>query len=489
MLRHLNPQKYFPGIQEGQMMGTANVATTSEQAQIIFDNLKQYVSTSPWFKRFKTKPLQDTLEFLGRQITAWSMHSNSASVRGKTLIAVFLDEFCHFNMTTGKLSDEAMKRALEPSILTFPHDARVVVTSSPLTKAGTAYDWFHHAEERIGDYQNVIAFQLASWEMNPNINRKTHRVILGAYASDEEYAEMEYGAQWAESVGQYIPPESVEACAKDNRAYQLAGKKGIKYSLGVDLSRKKDRSVAVVTHFDKESQKVIVDRIDVFDPTDTDNDWGVEGKKEIDHAKILKWIVDLYKNRGFIFNSITFDQFESEWIIQQLRKELRDYNGDWIIKLVVTDNVNREMFSNLRSLIVQGSIEYYKHEQLAKELIALAKTQKPSGAWKIEAPPGYHDDIADALAASALMCLVLALNLTSSIRVVKESAAEAQKRNLVSPIEGVHHLKTCTPKACSWGCPVVRALKEEELGVKHLPGCSPSYCAMGCPVQAALINK
>lgn len=484
LLRESDPHHYWEIARVP--IGTANVATDEVQALILFNQLKALMDNSPWFQRLRYRSLESTVEFTGRQILARSFHSNSASVRGHTLMAVFLDEFCHFNKTSGRQSDTAMRAAIFPSVVTFKKAKRIVITSSPLNKAGVAYEQFEAAVERKSEA--VIAFQLATWEMNPTVPYDDGE-IQNAFKLNPDYAEMEYGAQWAESVGIYIPPEAVDACLTEAHQRQTHGNPKFKYVLHIDLSAKRDRSGLVITHYDPTVGKVIIDQADVFDPKQAyfgNGSW-VNELGEIDHQKVFEHITRLTKQYHFNFRWISFDQFNSQWLLQTLRKFYRDIKGEWIQQVFINDPTNREVYGNLRSLFVNAGIAGYPHPLLMRELKVLSQTVKQSGAFKIEAPPGETDDLADALAVSAYYAYALSLGYHTSITVLKETEAEAAKRLEDEEFAGYSHKKTCKPGYCAWGCPVERRRLEVRLGVAHTKDCTATYCTWDCPVNAALI--
>jgi hypothetical protein len=451
LLRDPNPQRTW-GLIPGQPIGTANVATDETQALGLFGQLKALLENAPWFQKLRYRPLETLLDFPGRGLYSRSMHSNSASVRGNTLIAVNLDEFCFMNKTAGKMSDKAMWDALTPSVVTFKDSARIVITSSPFNKAGKAWDLFYKAEE--GEALHVIAFQFAAWEMNPTLTKEDPE-LASAYMLDPDAAEIEYGGQWADQVGQYIPAEAIDACGSKDRRMATHGERGVRYTLHIDLSKRRDRCGLVICHYDKDLGKVVVDRVEEFDPEN-----GLEPlvdpiHHEIDHEAVFAYIVRLYRQYNFRFHWISFDQFNSAWLVQALRREFGDIRGDWIDEITITDKANKEMFGNLRSLIVQGGIEYYRHLDLMKQLAQLGRTIKPSGSWKVEAPPGFHDDMADALAAAAWMCLQLALGIKSGITTMdyrKTAPADAPGD------DGglLPHSKECKATYCHYTCPRVR---------------------------------
>ena len=442
------------GLIPGQLIGTANVATDETQALGLFNQLKAVLANSPWFQKLpRHKDLETYIEWAGRGIYSRSFHSNSASVRGNTLLCLNLDEFCHMNKTTGKQSDTAMWEAIRPSIVTFGEHARVVITSSPLNKAGKAYELFARAEDGTADF--IIAFQFAAWEMNPTISR-WEQDIAASYQLDPDSAEMEYGGQWAEQVGVFIPYEAIEGAVDGALRRRTHGEKGVNYAIHIDMAKKHDSVGIVICHYDEDQGSVLWDRIEEFAPDDPSHGM-LNEHGEIDLNAIFQYVVDLNKVYKFHFNSITCDQFESTWLIQEWRRHFGDIKGEWIYVLPFSAKLNQQIYANLRSLLVQGGLRLYKHSEMLRQLTTLSKTIRASGAWTVEAPPGCKDDLPDAGAAATWQCINLALGRKNGLVIAgKPHSAPADDK-----LSKLRHHRDCRPHACSWECPVQRARKRE----------------------------
>lgn len=449
LLRVPNPQRNWM-LLPGQDMGTANVAVDEEQAKILFNQMKNLIIASKWFQKTRYRLLETQLEFVGRGVQAKSLHSNSSSVRGKTLIAVFLDEFCHFNRTAGKLSDKAMWAALVPSTITFGEESRIVITSSPLNKSGQAWDLYEAAYR--GTLENVLVFTFSTWEMNPRYDRWTG-LVADEYVLDADYAETEYGAQWSESVGHVIPDEAVDACVDSNLSQRMEGERGIKYTIHVDNAKTHDSCAVVICHYDKGTGKVIFDLINEFSPTDEFS--LITENKEIDQQKLAEYVVALQKRNNFTFNSVTTDQFNSAWLIQELRRHFRE---DLVEEIFVSDKVNREVFLNLRALFVQSQTKMYYHNEAVKQLKTLAKIVKKSGAVHYAAPPRMKDDIVNAMAMAAYRCLELALGTTSRIHITgtSQDAIDSIEKKKTGGWDKTGHHPECTPQYCHYLCQINR---------------------------------
>lgn len=455
-----HPKGYWK-LAPGQKIGTINVAVDETQALILFDQMKGLMANSPFFKKVEYRSLQRLVDYGGRGIFAWSAHSHSASVRGNTLMVANLDEFCWVGRTSGSMGDKAMLDALSPSIVTFGSHAKIVISSSPSTQDGEGYIMFNRAEE--GRTKYVIAFQLATWEMNPTITLDDPE-LSRTYEDDPMSGEVEFGAQWAQQANVYFKPEIVDSCISKDLKPQLLGTKGLRYSIHIDMSKNKDSVGLAITHWDKVKQKVVTDFVEEFDPQGTDDEIVNLRYHEIDQEKVFKYIVNL-KKKGFRFHAVTFDQFNSEWLVQSLRREFQDKDGKMVYVLTFTEKSNREMYSNFRSLMYQGAIQYYDDSRLIRQLKNLAKVSKPSGAWKIEAPPKEKDDMADALVASVYTCLIHSNIIVGEIIRIPQAQEDAY---------------------AEFGVAVEEVIKT----LAHHPDCKIGfYCDMLCPIARLMMNS
>lgn len=472
LLRDPNPQRTWDVI-PGEELHTANVATDEDQAKVLYGKLIAMVENSAWFKRQPYRALTTELEFTGRHIFAKSYHSSSKSVRGRTVKAQNYDEFCHFNKTGGNLSDTAIWAALRPSSRVFGSEAKIVITSSPLNKAGVAYDLFNGAQ--TGKLQNVIAVQMACWEMSPGWEAsREHPDIAAEYDRAPEAAEMEYGGQWADQVGVFFPPDAVKARIDAALRRVLRGVKGIRYFAQVDNSFRNDSAALVVGHYDKDTGEVITDIVEEWDPKNS-IDQVVNEHGEIDQEELAKYIINLQEQYGFNFVSIRLDQYGAAFLLQRLRrhfgKTLLDGKEVDIVEIVnITDKTNREAYTAARSVVVQGGVRYYHHHSLIQQLCWVAKTIKEghggpggsSGAGrddsksvvKIEAPPGHKDDVADAFVYMVWNCLQMAGLIASTVHMADGTRSQLN-RHLVSSGNGLveegHH-PNCTNSYCDYRC-------------------------------------
>ena len=116
---------------------------------------------------------------------------------------------------------------------------------------------------------------------------------------------------------------------------------------------------------------------------------------EVDFDEAKERIVAAHK--VFRLRKITFDQWNSALMIQQLKKQ-----GIRAEELSFTTKTNVDIYSNLHMHIAKNRVKCRRFPLLKAELAALIRKIKPTGST-VEAPtvgPVKTDDAADALAAA-----------------------------------------------------------------------------------------
>ncbi len=114
-------------------------------------------------------------------------------------------------------------------------------------------------------------------------------------------------------------------------------------------------------------------------------------KEKVDLLKVLEFVYGL-KEKGYPLKLVTTDNHQGELARQVIRK-----------KGVKTDYLSvekdKEVYLNLKNIIITESLEGFKNPELTKELRGLRESQK-----KIQKGKGYTDDMSDSLAGALWSC-------------------------------------------------------------------------------------
>ena len=114
-------------------------------------------------------------------------------------------------------------------------------------------------------------------------------------------------------------------------------------------------------------------------------------KEKVDIVKVLEFVYSL-KEKGYPLKLVTTDNHQGELARQIIAK--RGVKTDYL-----SIEKDKNIYLNLKNIIITESIEGYKNPELVRELRGLRESQK-----KIEKGKGYTDDMSDALAGAVWSC-------------------------------------------------------------------------------------
>lgn len=443
-----DPAKYFSK-PSGDTIDLLNIATNAKQAKsTFFQPFKQRIKGSEWFAgRFDAKA--DHILF-DKSIRTFSGHSEMDAWEGYNLIFAVLDEIAAFRTdeevegSKQKLSaSEAYDMTRNSVTSRFPDVGKVVLLSFPRYKRdfiNMRYDevvehketelkhytykrkmdlpdgvegnelritWEH---DRIVSYSepNVYAIRRTAWEVNPT------RVIeeyKGDFFRDKSKAYTKFAC---------MPPESVEGVFKDiekvDQAFPVKPspfddtwrfakwfKPSPKYTyyIHVDLAEKKDRAAVAIAHspgfvkvsypggLTERAPRVIVDAVRWWEANDYDG--------KIPFGEIRRFLLSL-RQRGFTIGKITFDQWQSI----SMQNELRARGVE-----TETLSVGKNHYDDMVLLVQDERLHGYKIPILRRELLELRQVSPT----KVDHPPSGSKDLADAVCGASYMA---SLNATEN---------------------------------------------------------------------------
>ena len=357
----------------GSIISLLNAACDTAQSKILF---RMLISNLSVLGLIQDESVTSEKARIGRLLIE-SLSSSARSSRGRTACGVCLDEFAHFQRTSGPLADRTIWTALVPSLATFGDKGLAVITTSPAGRSGVVWDLFCRRGTRPG----MLTVQLPTWVMNPNVPREK---LEDEFSSDENLARQEYGAEFLAPHGRFLKPDEIRACVRT-----VEPPKGkIPRRMHVDLGLRHDATAIAVGRVDPGEDdtdwRIVIERVEIMQ-ADTSDPLNV-GEIEI----LIRKIADEHKVK-----SITFDQHESRYLVERLNSA--GYSASVV---PATAKSNQEVFSYLHGLISNGQIILPDNARLIDELTSLECTPTWYG-YKVEAPSGMHDDCADAVAVVA----------------------------------------------------------------------------------------
>lgn len=414
-----DPYSYFQ-IPFEHKIAVINVATSRDQAKILFSEIESRISNSPFFtnriasssvseiKLFTDMDLKKKESGEGRLKVSGSVsvlcgHSNPKSLRGYAVFCLIFDEFAFYD-EGGKVSAKDFYNALQPSVMEFATSAidgtshgTIVEISSPGPTSGFFYRlWSDSLKE-----DNMLSFKTPTWDFNPKVPYD-HPELQQIRKRDPETFDVEFGAEWPEGslFGQYFPKDLIDATfAKGlelNIQPQIRPEPGGEYFIHIDpgLTASRYVCVGVQRKMYRDRQGVLCPRavlafVKMYTPISaTGLEWG---KIDDDVLKICK----LFRPA-----MVTYDQWNSAASLYMLQQ-----NNFPFEKTAFNRSYKNKIYQNLRDLMSKPECGLYlfEHDELKQELYHLKYRPTPRGVSigadkRGECPT---DDIADCLAGAS----------------------------------------------------------------------------------------
>jgi len=374
----------------------------------MFEMLDRGVVVEQDMATFEIKPKESTL----------------MAARGPASFMQFYDEMAHVVATGANRSAEEVYDSATPSLDQFGKWGFIYEPSSPWQKIGQFYTNYlnalmHDEEDGSIVYPEMLMIQLASWDIykdwdiandlftspdgmrmmalkgpiqdfdeqmkrleraNPEtfaVERRAHfATVMDAYLNEEKVR-----AMWEPYKGEALVQRVQGVLSQTYRAHGDPSKSGAGFGY----------AIAHVDGYDEQGlPHVVFDKIHRWDPTDFEDN-------EIDYSAIQK---DIERDLDAFYPSeLTFDQFNSVQVIQNLRKHLRDVarpKQTSVYERTANGPLNWKTYETFKTALNMGLIHGPYHEIADLELRFL---QDLGG--KVEHPtsgPVQTKDVADCIA-------------------------------------------------------------------------------------------
>ena len=437
LIKIKNPHRFF-GVSRTEPISFIAVSNNEEGGVRQYNSLKSMLTTAPFFipylrgsdkvgywlasprflKVLKYNPnitAKGDINFFGSAATG--------KVRGGAYIQVALDEYAHFPdsqvANKSKSRDLAVYEALVPSTAGFISDdgtpyGKSFVMTSPNGKKGDSY-------KKYGDSftsKNLLMLNMPSHWVN---NRMSPAHLRKMYMESESSARQEFGAEFVESVGNFIKDtRRLEACVNTSWVNSINNaSKGGAYNLSSDLAQSGDGVAFFITH--KEATRPEHTHICLVEDTANPVNYPLylaqknivvvdyyiqlvpEEGGTIHHDVILAVFVKLYQYFNII--KTTIDQWS-----YQTYSELLDKQGvipmDTLELFNATEVSNSLIAKTFSRLLGEGRLMFpdsSESDGTLDEIKALVETIKHKGLINVQAPIGGNDDRYSALSRSCYM--------------------------------------------------------------------------------------
>jgi hypothetical protein len=300
--------------------------------------------------------------------------ANTRAPRGRTLIAVIMDEVAHFYSDQYVNADVEIDAAVSPGLMRFPGSVKILI-SSVNKRSGLLYDRVSQCYGR--DDPDTLVVVGSSLTFNPTLDAA---VIERELRRDPERANAEYNCVWRSDLSQFLDRELVEASI-DFGVVVRPPQRGVAYAVGGDPSGGRGDSFCVCwTHV--EGDRVILDCL-------------YERRSPFNPTEVVHEIAQLMREYGVM--TLTGDRYAANWVTDGFALEGISYQP--------SERDKSQIFLDSLPLFAAGRVRLIDSDVLAHQLIGLERRATRGGRDIVSHPDhrNAHDDAANAC------CLALVL--------------------------------------------------------------------------------
>jgi hypothetical protein len=354
------------------------VAPSMDQARVTMDYTRALFHDSELLHSLIENELADELH-LKRRIIFEIQAASAAHSRGKTAVAICLDESAFLKSGDAINSDEDLVQSLRPSLATT--GGPLLLTSSPAGPEGLVYQLFKkHFKD--GDVRAIVA-KGSTVELNPSIRRS---VIDRAYEQDPEGARAEYGAEFREPSSAYLTRDMIERCIDTGLTARLR-LPGVQYRAYVDVSTGagRDAFAMCISHStrDKDRDLTIIDYI-------------YEKWPPFDPLSVVAEVCGHLK--AWNISEVTGDQFGKSLITAFSRLGIR---------YIVTPVSTSDVYLHALPAWTSGTVSMLDgNERAVGQIAGLRRKIGQGGRETVEHPKNAyaHDDLAAVICGAIYLC-------------------------------------------------------------------------------------
>ena len=180
------------------------LAVDRDQSKIVLGYIRSYFDEIPDLRAMVVSETRNGFD-LNNDVSISITTNSFRQVRGKTVLLSLFDECAFWKDETSAKPDVETYRAVIPSLATLP-DSMLVGISSPYRKSGLLYEkWKGHYGKDSGD---VLVIQASSRQLNPTLDPD---VVARAFEADPAAAMAEWGGQFRDDIGSFVPLELIES--------------------------------------------------------------------------------------------------------------------------------------------------------------------------------------------------------------------------------------------------------------------------------------
>jgi hypothetical protein len=244
-------QGHVGRLRPGEMAVVQLFANDRDQARIVPSYIAAFFSEIPDLKAMVVRETRSGLE-LSNNVAIEVTTNNFRQARGRTVLLAILDEVAFYRSDDSATPDFEVYRAVTPSLATLPNSMLIAI-SSPYRKAGLLYDKWKTCFGR--DDEEVLVVQASSLQLNPSLDPG---VVERAYAADPAAAMAEWGGQFRDDIGTFVPLELIES-AVDAGVLVRPPRQGVQYRGFVDAASGVGQDSFAVGIAHRDGQQIVLD--------------------------------------------------------------------------------------------------------------------------------------------------------------------------------------------------------------------------------------
>jgi hypothetical protein len=366
---------WAPYLSAGEVGTIMVVAADRRQAQVILGYVRGLLEI-PLLSRLVVSDGAESI-VLDNRVEITVQTASFRSIRGRTVIAALLDELAFWRSEHSANPDQEIIRALRPAMSTIP-GAMLLCASSPYARKGElfkAFDRWHGKDDA-----KRLVWRAPSLTMNLALDPA---IVRDALAEDEAAARAEYLAEFRTDVEAFVRLDTVRDALGDYRERPPVD--GCRYFGFVDPSGgSSDSFTLAIGHRERDGNVVdaIRARKPPFSPSDVVDEF----------ARVL---------RSYRIREVVGDRYGGEFPRELFRRHDITYR--------IADKTRSELYQGLLPQLNAGRIVLPNNDELVKQLVGLERRVQRSGRETIDHGPRGHDDIANAVAGVADICVAASM--------------------------------------------------------------------------------
>jgi len=342
------------------------VAADRKQSRVVLRYVSALLKGVPMLARLIERETAEAFDLTNR-VTIEVGTASYRTTRGYTFVAVLADELAFWRSEDSVSPDYEVLAAVRPGMATIPN-AVLLCASSPYARRGALYDaharWYARADAP------VLVWNAPTRLMNPTVPQS---VIDDAMVRDPASAAAEYMAEFRSDIESFISIEAVRACIVVGVRERPPARQWRYVGFTDPSGGSSDSFTLAVAH--KEGNTVILDLVR-------------EVKPPFSPETIAEEFADTLKS--YRISKVYGDRYGGEWPREQFRKHDVNYE--------CADQSKSELYVDLLPLINSRAVDLLDNDKLVAQLVGLERRTARGGKDSIDHGPGFHDDLANAVA-------------------------------------------------------------------------------------------